>query len=391
MILNVGMFFWKLELGRVQPAEARLLTWECTTNFDEIPDLGTLESLFEKEFPRTCCRLQECGGIYRIWHLVSFNSSEGRRSRFLVALVEKPFEKSKRRVLPAQIWFAAAADQMIRSKNLQVVDGNCDGNYLCYGFDENMLRILVFFEGRLCHWSEEVFAEGLSECVQETKMNQALERFRRFLKSDALFSRAKCFEEICLQEKSALDLSRVHFRRASRDSFWRGRDLQKPESISMDAAHVAREFAEGLLGHKWGWLLALTVIGVAWNWRTDADWNESLKNAVAPNSIELSLPPERTADEELRDLISLQEMQGVSVAAVPRCELPDFSLKGVVGEKLAIITLESATRALHGEGSRTLVVGDSLGSFTVHAIGRERMEFICGDSSIVKKVGTHEL
>ena len=386
MILNVGMFFWKLGLGRVLPAEARLLTWECTTNFDDVPDLRTLESLFEKEFPRTCCRLQECGGIYRIWHLVSFNSSEGRRSRFLVALVEKPFEKCKRRVLPAQIWFAAVADQMIRSKNLQAVDGDCDGNYLCYGFDENVLRILVFFEGRLCHWSEEVFAEGLSECVRETKMDQALERFRRFLKSDALFSRAKYFEEVRLLG----NFSQMQFNEACRDSLWRGRDLLKSEAVSMDAAHVVREFAEGLLGRKWGWLLVLMVIGVAWIWRTDADWNESLKNAVAPVSIELSLPPEWAADEELRELNSLQESRGNSVAAAPRCKLPDFSLKGVVGEKLAMITLESATGALRGEVSRTLAVGDSLGSFTVRAIGRERMELACGDSLLVRKVGAHE-
>lgn len=386
MILNIGMFFWKLGICRVIPAEARLLTWECTTNFDEIPDLGTLESLFEKEFPRTCCRLRESGGFYRIWHLVSFNSSEGRRLRFLIALVEKPFEKSKRRVLPAQIWFAAAADQMICSKVMQTADGDCDGNFLCYGFDENVLRILVFFEGRLCHWSEEVFAEGLSERVQETKMDQALERFRRFLKSDALFSRAKYFEEIRLQG----NFSQEQFNAACRDSFWRGRDLQKSETVSMDAAHVIREFMNGLLGHKWGWLLALAVIGVAWNWRADADWNESLKNAVAPVSIELSLPPEWAADEELRELNSLQESRGASVAAAPKCELPDFSLKGVVGEKLAMIGLESATGALQGNVSRTLAVGDSLGSFTVRAIGRERMELTCGDSSIVKKVGSHE-
>ena len=123
-----------LGMRRVIPVEAKLLTWECTTTFDEIPALETLESLFESEFPRTCRRLQESGGFYRIWHLVSFNSSEGRRSRFLVALVEKPFEKRKfenirRRALPEQIWLSAAADQMIRA----LPESDNAGNYLCYG------------------------------------------------------------------------------------------------------------------------------------------------------------------------------------------------------------------------------------------------------------------
>ena len=67
-------------MGRVKSIQARLLTWECTMTFDEIPALETLESLFESEFPRTCRRLQENGGFYRIWHMVSFNSSDRART-----------------------------------------------------------------------------------------------------------------------------------------------------------------------------------------------------------------------------------------------------------------------------------------------------------------------
>ena len=101
-------------MGRVRAVPARLLTWECTTTFDEIPELKTLESLFKKEFPQTCLRLQQSGGFYRIWHMVSFNSSEGRRSRFLVALVEAPLEKNSGRVLPQQIYLMTKADKVIR-------------------------------------------------------------------------------------------------------------------------------------------------------------------------------------------------------------------------------------------------------------------------------------
>ena len=39
------MMVW-LGMRRVIPVEAKLLTWECTTTFDEIPALETLESLF---------------------------------------------------------------------------------------------------------------------------------------------------------------------------------------------------------------------------------------------------------------------------------------------------------------------------------------------------------
>ena len=376
------MMVW-LGMHRVIPVEAKLLTWECTTTFDEIPALETLESLFESEFPRTCRRLQENGGFYRIWHLVSFNSSEGRRSRFLVALVEKPFEKRKFgnvrwRALPEQIWISAAADQMIRS----LPESDNAGNYLCYGYAGNTLCVLVFFEGRLCHWSEESFAENCSRATLDARMEQAVSRFRRFLESDALFSRAKHFEEICLQENLGREFSLSHFKAAARDAFWRGRDLRKPE----ENGGLALANVMNALQQKWIWLALLAVLALLMPklymqlTHLNSDWSAVL-NIPNPEPIELSLPPERGESLEARDSGRGSDAVATRTPVWPKrnCALPDFSLRGVVAEKLAMVSV--------GGQLRTLAVGDSLESFAVHAVGREHVELGCGDSLLVRRVG----
>ena len=369
-----------LGMHRVIPVEAKLLTWECTTTFDEIPALETLESLFESEFPRTCRRLQENGGFYRIWHLVSFNSSEGRRSRFLVALVEKPFEKRKFgnvrwRALPEQIWISAAADQMIRS----LPESDNAGNYLCYGYAGNTLCVLVFFEGRLSHWSEESFAENCSRATLDVRMEQAVSRFRRFLESDALFSRAKHFEEICLQGNFEPEFSLSHFKVAARDAFWRGRDLRKPEENS----GLAFANLKDALLQRWLWLVLLAIFALLmpkFYKLLNSDWSKVL-NIPNPEPIELSLPPEWGESLEARDSGRGSDAVATRTPARPKrnCALPDFSLRGVVAEKLAMVSV--------GGQLRTLAVGDSLESFAVHAVGREHVELGCCDFLLVRMVG----
>ena len=361
MILNMTTMFRKWSFARVVPVEAKFLTWECTTTFDEIPAQAELERLFEKEFPRTCMRLQESGGFYRIWHLVSFNFADGRRSRFLVALVENPIEKNGRRVLPEQIWLSAAADQIIRA----LPESDNAGNYLCYAHAEGRLLVLVFFEGRLCHWSED-------DVGPRAKLDLALSRFRRFLESDALFSRVKRFEEVSLQG----DFSLALFKRASRDSFWRGCDLRKPEG---NATKDFAAFVGAMLGRRTFWLAILAfalLLGKIWN-------------PAHPSILKDVMPPELSMPE-----ISLLEVAAEETSAekpreisVPRerkqqCVLPELFLKGVVGETFAVV-------AVAGE-SREVLTGDSLGPFEVRAVGRDQITLTCGDSSIVKKVGAHE-
>ena len=360
MILNVTALFWRLRFMRTIPVEAKLLTWECMTTFNDIPAQAELERLFENEFPRTCLRLQESGGFYRIWHLVSFNSAEGRRSRFLVALVEPPLENSGRRVLPEQIWLSAAADQMIGS----LPESDNAGNYLCYAHDEGRLYVLVFFEGRLCHWSEDVIG-------RHAKLDLALSRFRRFLESDALFSRANHFEEIPLQGNS----SPAMFKRASRDPFWRGLDLRKPEG---NASKGLAELASAMLGRRTFWFAILTLallLGKFWN----PTPLSILKDVVPP---ELSMPEISLLEvsPEWDDVMEPLESSAPR-SRKPQCILPEVFLKGVVGEEIAVI-------AVAGE-SREISVGDSLGAFEVQTIGRDQIALACGDSSVVKKVGAH--
>lgn len=352
-------------MGRVNAVEARLLTWECTTTFDEIPEQKTLESLFEKEFPQTCLRFQESGGFYRIWHLVSFNSSEGRRSRFLVALVDGTLGKCGGRVLPRQIYLMAMADKLIREADaLGRASGN-DGNYLCYGFCGNVLCIFVFFEGRLSHWSEEA-----------VELEPALSRFRRFLQNDVLFSRADHFDEIRLQGEFGPDVLSAQFKRAARDSFWRRRDLLK---IERDETNGLVWWPEMLrfFGRKSFWLMAVVVAWLFWR------GEESFLNIENPVPVELSLPPEWTMFDEPREKSS--KIYSEKNVARPKCKLPEFFLKGVVAEKLAVVMFASEA----GE-SRALSVGDSLESFALHAVGREDVELVCGDSVVVKKVGARE-
>ena len=383
--MNAATLFWRLGLMRAIPVEAKLLTWECMTTFDEIPAQTELESLFEKEFPRTCSRLRECGGFYRIWHLVSFNSAEGRRSRFLVALVECPIEVRGRRLLPRQIYLTAVADKSIRLADLSDARGQAsasgenDGNYLCYAHADGLLCVLVYFEGRLCHWSEDYVGTP-------AKLDLALSRFRRFLESDALFSRAKRFEEVPLQG----DFSQALFKRAARDSFWRGRDLRKPET---PVANGFAELASAMFGRKTFWLvlLALAVLlGKFW------DLGEMLKNDLLLNVADV-VPPELSVPEISAFENSLQEVSpnaGVESDGSsqefraprerkPQCILPEVFLKGVVGETIAVVTVA-------GE-SREISAGDSLGSFEVRSVGRDQIALACGDSSVVKKVGVHEL
>jgi hypothetical protein len=387
MILNMAGLLLRLRYTGAIPVEAKLLTWECMTTFDEIPAQAELERMFEMEFPRTSRRLQECGGFYRIWHLVSFNSSEGRRSRFLVALVEKPvekrtfekitFEKISRRVLPEQIWLSAAADQAIRKLH----ESDNAGNYLCYAHAEGRLFVLVFFEGRLCHWSED-FVGG------HAKLELALSRFRRFLESDALFSRVEHFQEIALQGDFTQGIisqdfsSQALFKRASRDSFWRWHDLRKPE---VKATTGFAELVGAILGRKTCWLLILALAMLLGKFgelgaKLKSDLQSNVADVVPP---ELSVPEismlEVSAEENL-----LENLRQFSLSRERKrpCILPEIILKGVVGEMFAVVTVAGEPKEISA--------GDSLGLFEVRTVGRDQITLACGDSTVVKKVGAHD-
>ena len=139
-----------------------------------------------------------------------------------------------------------------------------------------------------------------------------------------------------------------------------------------------------MLGRRTFWLVILALVlllGKFWTLgeKLNRDSLLNLNDVVPP---ELSMPE-----------ISLLEVAAEGTLAekprefsVPRerkhqCVLPELFLKGVVGETFAVV-------AVAGE-SREVSTGDSLGPFEVRAVGRDQIVLACGDSSVVKKVGSH--
>lgn len=336
---------------------ARLCTWEVTTTFDENPSEQELAKKFSEEFPRTCERLKSAGleGMHRLWLLTSFNSPEGRKLRYLLAVPEG----GELQQLPRQIWLFAVADRTMRERG--------DGNFLFWKIYEKTLVIMVFFEGRLCHWSEEV-GYG-SPCVSDCRnlVESRLERFRVFLKTDGLFSRAERFEEVEIKEDYDFNL----FKKAAKDHFWK-----EPGTPWR------------LIGMRAVAILALVVFTAKMTFLiygrvTNRSEMESLIQDALP--VELSLP-------EIVDVGEVKEESCEEIFNGPRdefhdvlrgfskrdaqkessCVHPNFLVKGIVSTRLFMATVDGRLR--------TFRKGDSLGSFAVSGILRDRILLNCGDS-----------
>ena len=102
--------------ARVAFADARLWTWEVVTGFDGVLDAKTLHARFAEEFPKVAeaCRNGECaaGPVFR--EMVSFNSADGRRHRYLVMRPEADVAEFRRRydrVLPRMAMLYGCADK----------------------------------------------------------------------------------------------------------------------------------------------------------------------------------------------------------------------------------------------------------------------------------------
>ena len=217
--------------ARVAFADARLWTWEVVTGFDGVLDPVTLRRRYAEDFPPVAqsCSGGECAApVFR--EMVSFNCTDGRRHRYLVMRPEADVAEFRRRydrVLPRMAMLYGCADKMMR----EGADGGnaccgggpreCGGNGRFAFLDNGWLYILVFFEGRLCHWSEEPRHD--METAQER-----IARFDEFLKRDGLFSRAEAWTRqlLCLDESGARE-RREWGRRAVKDPFWKAVDLDE--------------------------------------------------------------------------------------------------------------------------------------------------------------------
>ena len=363
-------------LKGVEPEEVRLFTWEVATNYDDVPSSKDLEEAFAREFPETCSRMKESVPPRRFvaWPLISFNASEGRLSRYLVT-VEEASEKGRRR-LPRQIWRYGLADRTIRKMGADQVPEDNSGNYLCYGLDGDEIYLMVFFEGRLCHWLEEQLVVESGE-ARALAFERRVERFRRFLRADSLFSRAQAFAEVALEG----GFSERLFKAAASDSFWQRRLFCDKDKASRKRGRH-RDFSrsgpvyKGLVGKGLAWLVvagALAWFGLPGK-SSDCDLED-----VAP--VELIPAPEFVEVAEPRG--NIDEKPQKSYAETPRCVLPELRVMGVIDGKLATVSLDTGlvkTRML-------LAVGDSLGNYRVRSVEHGVVALECGTAVVERSVG----
>ena len=404
---------------KVAAVSARLMTWEVTTSFDGTltemelrkrfdEDFGNVFGVREDESRETFDTGLRAGRVF-FWPLVSFNASDGRKHRFLVAMANESLASCRKkfdRCLPQQIAFYAVADKVLRGeqRNGIVTDihANCseneraaeslavesgveenvtdDGNLLLVALWKNILYILVFMKGRLCHWSEEL---GYGDCFDE-RIAERVRRFKEFLKADELFASAGAFGEAFVCGDNVPD-SKILFQIGAKDSFWR--DLDLDESESMKPCEKRRWTVCALM---------LLTLGLSFAFFSDDSWVmrnvRELCDAVPAKEVapvELSLPAERDLEklawaEGHRDLLPAKWTQGRDGSADGSfgvrhsrwaCDSLDYKLLGIVGGRVALM------KTAAGE-TKTLSVGDSLLKYRVKEIGRNEIVLRCGRKEV---------
>ena len=413
--------FWK---KRIAPVSARMMTWEVTTSFDGTltgtelqkrfyEDFGDLFGVRNEECGETCNMGMRANRVF-FWPLVSFNASDGRKHRFLVAIANEPlmrFRKKFDRCLPRQIVLYAVADKLLRGEMLNAVfvgdvvecgsrnkvneraaeslavesdvEENVadDGNLLLVALWKNILYILVFMKGRLCHWSEEL---GYGDCFDE-RIAERVQRFKEFLKADELFASAGAFGEAFVCGDNVPN-TKILFQIGAKDSFWR--DLDLDESESMKPCEKRRWTVCALM---------LLTLGLSFALFSDDSWvmrnvRELCGDAVPAKEVapvELSLPAERDLEklawaEGHRDLLPAKWTQGRDGFAEGSfgmrrsrwaCDSLDCKLLGIVGGRVALM------KTAAGE-TKTLSVGDSLLKYRVKEIGKNEIVLRCGRKEV---------
>ncbi|WP_295067581.1 hypothetical protein [uncultured Fibrobacter sp.] len=404
------MFFWN---KRIAPVAARMMTWEVTTSFDGALTETELRKRFDEDFRdvfNAGFADGECAVFF--WPLVSFNASDGRKHRYLVAVAEEPLENYRKtfdRCLPKQIALYAIADKILRGEwdgesclkcdetcegrggECVEFDKNCaeNGNLLFVALWKNCLYILVFMEGRLCHWSEEYgYGESFDDACRER-----IERFKEFLKVDELFAKMNDVGEfvVCCENVGAAEESphvNERFQVAARDPFWCGKDLDACDSMKPCERNRWIMSAVALLVLCVG-LWAMCGGSLDLYAKFFDDEQRDLFVDAAP--VELSQPAARDLEmlawaEGHRDLLPAKWTLGRAdfadgVASGNRlisrsdCDSSEFSLLGIVGGRVALVKTSA------GE-TKTLSVGDSLSRYRVKRIGMNDVVMRCGRKEV---------
>ena len=420
-----------------------MMTWEVTTAFDGTLTEMELRKRFDEEFrdvwtdkmpkirgSRDFRCGEDCGDLLSnqvfFWPLVSFNATDGRKHRFLVSVADEPlagYRKKFDRCLPRQVALYAVADKILRGEweNCEAVcRDDCNenrfetrlgsfacadnvfeyspvvenGNLLLVALWNNVLYVLVFVKGRLCHWSEDF---GYGKSIDE-RCRVRVERFKSFLKSDDLFANASdasakgAFNEVymccdCLSNMDEL------FREGVRDPFWRHLDLDKCET--MKPCEKRRWMLCFALLFALCMALAL-MCGNSWMWNRSLEWWRSWNGDglahgipyIAP--VELSLPAAHDLEmlawaKGHRDLLpakwgrlrdgAADEPTGRLQNSRCSCDSSAIKLLGIVGGRAALVTTAA------GE-MKTLSLGDSLYSYRVKRIGMDDIVLRCGGKEV---------
>ncbi|PWJ33638.1 hypothetical protein [Fibrobacter succinogenes] len=380
---------------KVAPVAARMMTWEVTTAFDGMPTETELRKRFDEDF-REVFNADfadgECAVFF--WPLVSFNASDGRKHRYLVAVADESLENYRKtfdRCLPKQIELYAIADKILRSEwdgenclkcdeacaecggECVVFDNNCaeNGNLLFVAFWGHCLYILVFMEGRLCHWSEEY---GYGE-VFDDACRERVARFKEFLKADELFAKMNGVGEFGEGSPKVDELFQV----AVRDPFWCGKDLDECDSMK---PCERRRWIMSAVALFVFCASVFAMCGGSLNLLCAKFFDDELRNSfvdVAP--VELSQPAARDLEmlawaEGHRDLLPAKWTLGrAGLSSRGACDSSEINLLGIVGGRVALVKTSA------GE-TKTLSVGDTLSRYRVKRIGMDDVVMRCGRKEV---------
>ena len=349
--------------GRAHAVRGRMFTWEVLTDFDGDIAAPALEESFRRDFPG-----MEERPVF--WRMVSFNAVDGRRHRFLVAVPDEPLDVRRNvRMLPGTVALYALADREVR-------DCDCGGNMRFAAVVGGVLFVLVFMEGRLCHWSEERGYGGSRALVEER-----LERFDTFLKTDPLFSRIEEFEKRLYKDGSdALEVLGSSeaplglFDAAARDPFWRRLDLRGGVGFGRGRFRIAgalRKRALGMLALGTVVCVVVLFVGCLLG-RVNGGAGESCMDCVQAEAPELEPPLKMLPADSVWSMAAPKATLG---PMRPGCGTDGIAVQGTVAGKLAQV------RGSDG-GARWLAPGDTFGHLSVTAIGRDRVVFSCGGARV---------
>lgn len=336
-------------LRRARAVRAKMFTWEVVTDFDCDAPQESLQEAFAKEFPEVQ------GSCVAFWKMVSFNAADGRKHRYLVAVTDVEQEGCKsrgqeRRALPESIGLYALADREMRSCD-------CGGNMRFAAVVDGVLYILVFMEGRLCHWSEENGYGGDSAAL----VAERLERFDAFLAKDPLFSRTSAFD-LRFNPEATFGM----FAEAARDPFWKRLDLYGSHTAGLHVGALVMMLA----------LAAMATVGLVTVYPAQGEACVDCSLAAAP---ELSAVPDEIPGDGLWTMGHAEPKRmhsalGSGGTQPSACGMPALTIQGTVDGKLAQAKIAGEVR--------WLAVGDSVGTFAVVSIGSDRVQFVCNDKAV---------